>query len=163
MYERYPTSAARQDPAGTQPPRSVLNAVRLMYAGAGLSAVVVIVTLATIGGLRAAIHAKYPHYSPSQIHTAEVGFVAIDVLSGLIAIGLWLWMAWANRRGRNWARYVSAVFFAINTLNLLGSFIQVHNVGTVIVAGAVWLVGAGAITLIFNRESTPYYQPSKLL
>jgi hypothetical protein len=163
MYERYPTSAAPQNLAGTEPPRSVLNAVRLMYAGAGLSAVVVIVTLATIGGLRAAILARYPHYSPSQVHTAEEGFIATDVLSGLIAIGLWLWMAWANRRGRNWARYVSAVFFGINTLNLLGAFVQVHNVGTAIVAIAVWLVGAGAIMLIFNRESTPYYRPSKLL
>src|SRR5579859_1854236 len=163
MYERYPTSASPREPAGMQPPRPVLNAVRLMYAGAGLSAIVVIVTLATIGGLRAAILAKYPHYSASQVHTAEVGFIATDVLSGLVAVGLWLWMAWANRRGRNWARIVSAVFFGINTLNLFGSFVQVHDIGTVIVAVAVWLVGAGAIMLLFNRESTPYFQQPKLL
>ncbi|HLX47234.1 MAG TPA: hypothetical protein VKS82_02770 [Streptosporangiaceae bacterium] len=163
MYERYPTSASPQNPAGMQPPRSVLNAVKLMYVGAGLSAIVVIVTLATIGGLRAAILAKYPHYSSSQVHTAEVGFIATDVLSGLVAVGLWLWMAWANRRGRNWARIVSAVFFGINTLNLFGSFVQVHDIGTVIVAVAVWLVGAGAIMLLFNRESTPYFQQPKLL
>ncbi|HEY2574826.1 MAG TPA: hypothetical protein VGI74_00815 [Streptosporangiaceae bacterium] len=163
MYERYPTSAATQNPAGMQPPRSVINAVRLMYVGAGLSGIVVIVTLATIGGLRAAILAKYPHYSPSQVHTAEVGFIASDVIAGLVAIGLWLWMARANRGGRNWARIVSAVFFGINTLNLAGAFIQVHAIGTVIVAVAVWLVGAGAITLIFNRESAPYYQQPKLL
>lgn len=163
MYERYPTSASPQNPAGMEPPRSVLNAVKLMYVGAGLSALVVIVTLATIGGLRAAILARYPHYTSSQVHTAEVGFIATDVLAGLIAVGLWLWMAWANRRGRNWARIVSAVFFGINTLNLFGSFVQVHDIGTVIVAVAVWLVGAGAIALIFNRESAPYYQQPKLL
>jgi hypothetical protein len=162
MYERYPTSAGAQQ-VGVAPPRSVINAVRLMYVGAGLSAIVVIITLVTVGGLRAAIIAKYPHYSGSQIHTAEVGFIASDVLGGLIAIGLWLWMAWANRGGRNWARIVSAVFFGINTLNLVGAFIQVHAIGTVIAAVAVWLVGAGAIILIFNRESAPYYQQPKLL
>jgi hypothetical protein len=163
MDERYPTSASPRDLAGTQPPRSVLNAVRLMYVGAGLSAIVVIVILSTLGGLRAAIVAKYPHYSPSKVHTTEVGIIADYVISGLVAVGLWLWMAWANRRGRNWARIVSAVFFALNTLNLLGSFRQVHAIAAVIVAVVVWLVGAGAVALIFNRESTPYYQQPKLL
>ena len=163
MFERYPTSATPQNSVGVEPPSSVVNAVKLMYVGAGLSAIVVIVILSTLGGLKAAIVTKYPHYSASQVHQTEVGIIANYVVTGLIAVGLWLWMAWANRRGRNWARFVSAVFFAINTLNLIGAFIQVHAIWSVIVGIAVWLVGAGAITLIFNRESTPYYQQPKLL
>jgi hypothetical protein len=164
MFDRYPTPAAPQNTSGTQsPPRSVLNAVRLMYVGAGLSAIVVIVILATLGGLKAAIVAKYPHYSATKVHQTEVGIIASYVVTGLIAVGLWLWMAWANRRGRNWARFVSAVFFAINTLNLITSFRVAHAIGALIVGVAVWLVGAGAIVLIFNRESTPYYQQPKLL
>ena len=53
-----------------------------------------------------------------QRHNAEIAAVVTAVIGALIAIGLWLWMAWANRRGRNWARIVSAVFFGINTLDL---------------------------------------------
>ena len=37
MYEPYPTSGPAQEPEQIQPPRSVLNAVRLMYTGCGPS------------------------------------------------------------------------------------------------------------------------------
>lgn len=160
MYERFPTAGASQGQmldGPETPPRSVVNAARLMYVGAGLSALVVIVSVATAGSLRSSILAKYPHYTAGQVHQAEVGSIATLVLFGLIAIGLWLWMARANRMGRNWARIVAVVLFVFNTLNLLGSFLQVHAVGTVITAGLVWLVGLGAIAFLFNRESAAYF------
>jgi len=161
MYERFPTAGASQEQAPADPaapPRPVVNAVRLMYAGAALSALVVIVSVATAGSLRSAILAKHPDYSSAQIHQAEVGSIATLVLFGLIAIGLWLWMAWANRRGRGWARIVCVVLFVFNTLNLLGSFLQVHAVGTVITAAVVWLVGLGAIVFLYSQESTAYFR-----
>ena len=36
MYTPYPTSGPAQEPEQIQPPRSVLNAVKLMYASAAL-------------------------------------------------------------------------------------------------------------------------------
>jgi len=36
MYAPYPTSGPAQEPEQVQPPRSVLTAVKLMYAGAAL-------------------------------------------------------------------------------------------------------------------------------
>ena len=158
MFGRNPTAAAAQNSAGMQPPSSVRNAVKLMYAGAGLSAIVVIVILASLSGLKAAIVAKYPHYSAAKVHTTEVGIIADYVIYGLLAVGLWLWMAWANRGGRNWARIVSAVFFGFNTLNLVGSLLQPHAIVALIVGVAVWLVGGGAILLLFSRESNPYFE-----
>ena len=80
------------------------------------------------------------------------------MVGAVITIGLWLWMAWANGRGLNWARIVSAVFFGINTLNLLLSFFLVHAAATLIVGVIVWLVGLGAILLLFSRESAPFYK-----
>jgi hypothetical protein len=71
-----------------------------------------------------------------------------------------MWMAWANRRGRNWARIVSAVFFGINTLDLIISFTQVHVLAPLIVSVLVWLVGLGAIILLFSKESGPYFARS---
>jgi hypothetical protein len=82
------------------------------------------------------------------------------VIGGVIAVALWLWMAWANRRGRNWARIVSAVFFGINTLDLIVSFTQVHALAPVLVGVLVWLVGLGAIILLFSKESAPYFARS---
>lgn len=160
MYEPYPSSSPELPEQGRpEPPSSVRNAVRLMYAGAALSAIVVIVTLVTIGSLKANILAHYPHYTATQRHTAEVAAVITSIIGGLIAVGLWLWMAWANGRGRNWARIVAAVFFGINTLDLLVSFARVHAVGSMIVSILVWLVGLGAIVFLFNKESAAYFKP----
>jgi len=160
MYESYPSSSPELPEQGRpEAPNSVRNAVRLMYAGAALSAIVVIVTLVSIGSLKANILAHYPHYTATQRHTAEVAAVVTSIIGGLIAIGLWLWMAWANGRGRNWARIVAAVFFGINTLDLLASFARVHAVGSLIVSVLVWLVGLGAIVFSFNKESAAYFKP----
>jgi hypothetical protein len=160
MYEPYPSSSPELPEQGRpEAPNSVRNAVRLMYAGAALSAIVVIVTLVSIGSLKANILAHYPHYTATQRHTAEVAAVITSIIGGAIAIGLWLWMAWANGRGRNWARIVAAVFFGINTLDLLASFARVHAVGSLIVSVLVWLVGLGAIVFLFNKESAAYFKP----
>ena len=161
MYQPYPSSPSQvPEPASMEPPDSVRNAVRLMYAGAALSAVVVIVTLVTIGSLKSGILARHPDFTAAQRHNAEIAAVVTSVIGGLIAIGLWLWMAWANRRGRNWARIVAAVFFGINTLDLIISFTQVHAVAAVIVGVLVWLIGLGAIVLLFNKQSAPYFARS---
>jgi len=160
MYQPYPSSSPELPEQGpAEPPTSVRNAVRLMYAGAALSAIVVIVTLVTIASLKSGILAKHPNYTPTQRHNAEIAAVVTSVIGGLIAIGLWLWMAWANRRGRNWARIVAAVFFGINTLDLIVSFTQVHALAAVLVGVLVWLVGLGAIVFLFNRESAAYFKP----
>jgi hypothetical protein len=159
MYQPYPSTpeGSVPEPSRAEPPPSVRNAVRLMYAGAALSAIVVIVTLVSIASLKGAILSKYPHYTSTQVHNAEVAAVITSVIGGVIAIGLWLWMAWANGRGRRWARIVAAVFFAINTLDLIASFARIHAVGAVIVGVLVWLAGLGAIVLLFNKQSAPFF------
>ena len=158
MYEPYPASGPAQKPEQIQPPRSVLNAVKLMYAGAALEVLAVIIALVTIGSLKSAILARHRAYTTAQLHTAEAARTVPLVVGGLIAIGLWLWMAWANGKGRSWARIVSAVFFGINTLDLLISLLAVHAVATLIVGVVIWLVGLGAIVLLFSKESGPFYK-----
>ena len=158
MYEPYPASGPAQKPQQIQPPRSVLNAVKLMYAGAALEVLAVIIALVTIGSLKSAILARHRAYTTAQLHTAEAARTVPLVVGGLIAIGLWLWMAWANGKGRSWARIVSAVFFGINTLDLLISLLAVHAVATLIIGVVIWLVGLGAIVLLFSKESGPFYK-----
>jgi hypothetical protein len=159
MYQPYPTSPSPEpQQPGIGQPRSVRIAVRLMYVGAALDAVGVILGLATIGTLKSAIAKRFPSYTPTQIHGAEVIGIVSTVAIGLIAIGLWVWMAWANGRGKSWARVVAAVLFGINTVNLLLSLARVHVGGAAILGILVWLVGLGAIFLIFSKESAPFYQ-----
>ena len=159
MYQPYPVSEATPGPPPIQPPRSVLNAVRLMYAGAALELLALIIAVVTRHSLKLAILIRHPLYNPAQVHHAETARVVPLVIGALIATGLWLWMAWANSRGRNWARILSAVFFGINTFDLLISFFVVRATATMIVGVVIWLVGLGAIVLLFSKESAPFFRP----
>jgi len=157
LYEPYPSAGLPQDAPRAGPPRTVANAVRLMYAGAALEVLALIVALVTRASLKSAILRSHPGYTSAQLHTAELARTIPLIIGALAAVGLWLWMAWANGNGRNWGRVVSAVFFGINTLDLLLSFGLVHAVATEIVGLIIWLVGLAAIILLFSKESTPFY------
>lgn len=162
MYEPYPSSGAsgaELTPEPVQQPRSVRTAVRLMYLAAGLEVVAFIVALLTRGSLRAAILRRHPHYTATQLHHAESAQTVILVVGALIAVALWLWMAWANGQGLNWARIVSAVLFGISTLSLLFSFAAERGVGDRIIGVVLWLIGLAVIVLLFRKESAPFFAP----
>ena len=160
MYEPYPSSGgsgAELAPEPVQQPRSVHTAVRLMCLAAAIEVVALIVALLTRGSLKAAILRTHPHYTVTQLHTAETARTTILVVGALIAVALWLWMAWANNRGHNWARIVSAVLFGISTLDLLISFVTVRGVVNLIVGLVIWLIGLTVIVLLFRKESAPFF------
>ena len=91
MHQPHPTSG-EQPPEPQRPsmPSSVQNAVRFMYAGAGLTALELIVYLVTIGSLRNAIHKTFPTYSAARVHQVEVTSIAFTTVYLVITIGLWL-------------------------------------------------------------------------
>lgn len=161
MYQPYPTGGATPEPQTPERPPSVLNAVRLMYAGAAVSLLVIIVALVTISSTKSAIHADFPNYSASRIRTAAEALVIYEVVIQVITIGLWLWMASANNAGKSWARIVSSVLFGLNTLILLTSLARPHAAVGLVLLVLVWLAGLGAIVLLWRRDSSAYIAASK--
>ena len=155
-----PDSGAAPDPQppGIEPPRPVLFAVRLMYAGAALEVIALIVTVLTAGSVRSALAARHPGYTAAQLHAAEVVRTVPVVVGAVLTIGLWIWMARENGKGRNWARFVSAAFFGINTVDLLISLILVAAAATLVMGLVIWLVGLAAIVLIFSTAAGPFYR-----
>jgi hypothetical protein len=161
-YQPYPTGgAADPEPQRPAAPTPVLQAVKLMYAGAIVSAISLIITLATVGSLKTAIHNADPSLTASKLHSAEVAAVAVAIVFGLIGIGLWLWMAYANKAGKNWARITATVFFGLDTLSVLTSFRQAEPVLSRLITILIWLIGLGAIVLLYQRESSAYFSASK--
>jgi len=161
-YQPYPTGGGGNQMAQRPPaPQSIQNAVKLMYAGAALSAVGLIVGLATIGSLKNAIKSADPSFTASQVHSAEVVGVASVIIGGLLGIGLWLWMARANAAGRSWARIVSSVLFGISTLELVSTLARANSVLNLLFEGLVWLVGLGAIMFLWRRESSEYFAAAR--
>jgi hypothetical protein len=158
-YQPFPGGSQMPDQQRGQAPKSVIYAVWLMYAGAAVTAVSVIVTLTSTGSLRSMIKANNPSFSASQINTSANLTIATIVIGGLVGIGLWIWMASMNKAGKNWARITGSVFFGIATIILLTSFARTDIAGPRILTIIIWLIGLGAVVLLWLRESTAYFKP----
>ena len=156
-YQPYPSSGKPVDPERPPAPPSVLNAVKLMYVGAAISVVSLVISLASIGGTKDAIRKARPSLTATQVNQLNTFIIALAVVSGVVGVALWLWMARANGQGKNWARITSSVFFALATLSLF-SVLNAPSVLGIIFAVALWVVGLGAIIYLWRGESTEFFK-----
>ena len=150
--------AVRMHLGMSRSPRPVRNAVRLMYLGAVLTLADLVTVLVTLGGVRsAAVHDVTAAGWPTVMLT-QVGFW---LASAPIGAGLWLWLAWANGRGYDWARPAFVAFFCVLTTAVffgLGEDALPYTLADLIATTVLWLVGVAAALLIFSETASPYYQ-----
>jgi hypothetical protein len=160
MVQPYPSSGKPLTEKPRPPaPASVVNAVRLMYTGAAVSTVSLIISLLDIGGTKAAIRRARPNLTATQVNHLNTFIITAAIVSGLIGIALWLWMAWANGQGKNWARIVSTVLFGLATLDLVGVFSEPKTAIGLVFPVLTWLVGAATIWLLWRPDSTAFFKP----
>ena len=159
MYQSYPSAGQVPEPVRPGPPPSVVMAVRLMYAGAVVSALSLIVGLATIGSLRSSLHKSDPTLTASQLHSLQSVVVVGSVVIGVIGIALWVWMALMNKAGKSWARIVSTVLFGLDTLFLLLGLARAGAAGGTLVSILTWLIGLGTIIFLWRKDSSAYFAP----
>jgi hypothetical protein len=142
-------------PAGQlRPPAPVLSAAKFMYGGAISSAALLIAALPFIGDT----HGKVLGHRLTPTLTITLGAVA-----GLALIGLWLWMARATSQGKNWARILSTVLFALATLELLSALegIGKDGVAQALFAGLTWLSGLAAVWMLWRPASSAFFKSAK--
>lgn len=165
-YQPYPSTGKPVEPDRGEAPPSVLKAVKLMYAGAAVSVVSLIVSLiiplTSIASSKATIHKDHPKLTASQVNQAFNLGIGAAVVFGLIGAVLWLWMARANGQGKNWARITSSVFFAIETLSLL-TVLNAPSVLGVVFTVVTWIIGLGAIILLWRKESSDFFKPRQFV
>ena len=157
MYQPYPSAGQGPEPVRQGPPPSVVMAVRMMYAGAVVSAVSLIVGLATVGSLRSALHKSDPTLTSAQLHNLQTVVVVGSVAIGVISIGLWVWMAVMNKAGKSWARIVATVLFGLNTLFLLLGVARAGAAASSLVSILIWLIGLGVVILLWRKDSSGYF------
>ena len=186
-YGQYPAAGYGQPPAPPdERPRPLVIAVRLMYVAAALEIVLAVAEghwLASwLSSLFTAINAADTSNSGSQLPISEIKdviFVAAIVV-GIMTVLVWLWIAWKNWAGRNWARVVATVFFALSCTSLPGLVTGGHLStmpstltaadgaaiavpplaipAWLIAAGLVnWLLGLAIIILLWQRAASRYY------
>ena len=160
MVQPYPSRGKPLAEAPRPPaPPSVVNAVKLMYIGAAVSTVSLIVAFIDISGTKAAIKRARPDLTATQVNQLNTFIITLAIVSGLIGIALWLWMARANGQGKNWARIVATVLFGLATLDLIGVFSQPKTAIGLVFPVLTWLVGAATIWLLWRPDSTAFFKP----
>jgi hypothetical protein len=127
-----------------------------MYGGAALTALGVLVDVLYVL-LSHSVRNAHPHASATRVHDTVVALVVSLVFSALIEMGLWLFMARANRGGLKWARIVAAVFFGIYTIYLAYTLPHGAAVADIVMTTLIWLAGLGATILLWQRESGTYF------
>ena len=175
-YPKYPDAGSNDGPGSAPPPPpsggapapptqpgSVATAVKLMYVGAALSLLSVVVSFFTLDTIKDtvadAIRESDPDATQGMIDTAYTVTLFMTVVMGLIAVGLWLWMAWKNGQGRSWARIVATVFAGLNVLFSLGSFTQPGITGVAAIFSVINILLAIVIlVLLWKKESTAFYE-----
>jgi hypothetical protein len=153
MSQPYPSTGLLAGPLRPRAPAPVLTAARFMYVGAATTAAVFLVTaLPFIGDIHGRLFGHRLSATPFTITLFIVFF-------GLIPTALWLWMARAVGRGRNWARITSTVLFVLATLELACS----RGVVPVVSAALTWLIGLAAVWLLWRPASGAFFQPQRFV
>ena len=149
-----------EGPSRPAPP-NVLTAARLMYAGAAIE---------LIFGTRELIHRIGMVRNDDVLIVRTLGHIQVysattALLTGIVGMVispvLWLWMARACRTGRNWARIMSTVLFAISTLNFALFIVRPGSDGVLwkLLTIATWVVGLLAVRLLWARDSSAFFRP----
>lgn len=137
-------------------PSSIVAAVKLMYVGAGLSALGIVFSLTTRDTIRDRIAEDDPGLAADELTGRATMATGQGVVIGLIAIGLWLWMARANQHGLDWARIVATVLGVLNVVFTLFNLSQTTGFGVVLNVVSIGLAGA-ILWLLYRSDSSSYY------
>lgn len=155
-------------PAKGSVPPTVRRAVLFMRVGAALTAANGLVMVLLTGQASENNQTINDGGSTTSSTAYAAGYV-IGYMAWYLAIaGLWLWMAQANKAGKNWARITSTVFFGISCLVFLISLVvdtvigAAQGGGLTFVALAIicasWIIGLFTVILLWNKKSAPHFK-----
>ncbi|MDQ2812586.1 MAG: hypothetical protein M3Z75_12140 [Actinomycetota bacterium] len=152
MYQPYPSAGRPAGPLQPAAPAPVLTAAKFMFGGAAVSAAYLIAALPFIGD----IHGKALGY---RLTAAPLTITVVIVVLGLVPIAVWLWLAWAAREGRNWARILSTALFTLATLQLIES----RGVVQVFTVALTWLIGLAVVWLLWRPACSAFFKPQRFV
>lgn len=133
-----------------------------MCAGAILTAISEIATLAQSGSWHSEIHKAYPKWNEAKITSLMSSLTEQAVISGIVGTALWVWMAWACNRGHNWARIVSTVLFGLYSVMLVENVASEGSAVLTTVSALPdlvnWVIGLVTVVTLWRPESTDYFK-----
>jgi hypothetical protein len=141
-------------------PTSVVTAVWLMYGGAALTGLGMIIDLVVIGQLKNTYLKNHPFLDQAGLNriNALAGAGDLGVIIGcVIGIGLWIMLAGAATRGHGWTRTVGTVLFGLDTLVFLATIGRPGIPAIKTIHLLIWLVGLLALIFLWQRKSSQFF------
>ncbi|MFE5477122.1 hypothetical protein ACFQ9R_15570 [Nocardia sp. NPDC056541] len=143
-------------------PQSVQIAFYVMLAGAVVTLLGMAYSLTMLDETRsAALDASGGVLRGDDLDLLVYASVGGALLSSLVTVGLWVWMAFVCRAGKNWGRITGAVLFGINALLYAAGTVTAFvtsTAGIALVFSTVTLaIGLAAVILLWNRTSSPFF------
>ena len=142
------------------PPRSIVDAVRLMQFGAILEVLEVIRGFLTRGQLRKAIEHEVQvgklTATPADIDGVLQFTLTLTTVVAIVSAVIWLALARATARGSRWARIIASVLFPLSLGVFAGGLLPTAGLFARTLALALLLVGAWALVRLWHRDSSAY-------
>lgn len=146
-------------------PQNIQTAFYVMLTGAVVTVLSALYSLTTISEVRAQLLAESDGtLRESELDMIAYGAVGGGIIGSLITVGLWVWMAFANRAGKNWARITGTVFFGINVLFYVFALLSIgfgveQSIVQLLFSTVVIGIGIAALVLLWSRKSASYFAP----
>lgn len=142
------------------PPRSILEAARLMQFGALLSVVEVVRAFATRADLRAAF-AREATAQGIDVTGADLDRVVsvsltTSTIAGVIGAVLWVVMSRVTLRGSRWGRWIACLLWALSFGVFAGGLLATAGPFARALALAQLFIGAWALVRLWHRDSSAY-------
>ena len=156
----YPGDAHTQGPHGAgplTPPPPLALAVKLMYAGAALSVLGIVIALA-LQGQRTDLVLESAGMGEVGADSFGAFFTIAAVVGGLVGLVLWVVNAVFNAKGKKWARILSTVLAGLFVLSTLGSLAQPALPVDRVLAFVQLALAIGIVVLLWRPESSRFYQ-----
>ncbi|MCW2933457.1 MAG: putative molecular chaperone with protein kinase domain [Actinomycetia bacterium] len=149
----------RRKPARAEIPSGAMTGIWLMYAGAVVTALYVLVGFPAYGRL-SRLGTNHPHTFTQQHAYDSAGIVlGFVIVSGFLGIAGWLISAQGVSRGRRWGATLGTVLFGIDTIAVL--FVLVGAWGAPVaksLSAVVWAVGLVTVICLWSRASRAFYR-----
>lgn len=147
-------------------PKPLDLAVKLMYAGAALSLVSLLLSFVQTDAIRdqtrEQLEQQGEQVTEELLDNAVTFGIVFGVLIGLLGAGLWVLMAVMNGKGKKWARVVATVLGALgillNGLGLTGIGAGTATALSLVLSVVTILLAVAILVLLWNKENGPYYE-----
>ena len=151
MSQPYPSSSQPARPVQPDTPVPVLTAVKLMYAGAAVSAVTLVISLALVPAVKAALRKATPSLTTAQVSDVNV-LITLAMLFGLATLEL------ITVGPRYPGGYLAHFAVGGHVYSVIHSVFGATVLG-LIVPVLLWLTGAAVVWLLWRPASSAFFKP----